>query len=106
MPGILRAQRARPERDPGNASLQINSAGGRPRGAGAGHARHGRTPHAHHHCRPGKQHRHRDLLRGFGKSSRPVVGYDYDTFAADLHALLEHLDVRDAVLAGHLRGAP
>jgi len=35
-----------------------------------------------------------------------VVGYDYDTFAADLHALLEHLDVRDAVLAGHLRGAP
>ena len=44
--------------------------------------------------------------RGFGKSSRLVVGYDYDTFAADLHALLEHLDVRDAVLAGHLRGAP
>ena len=44
--------------------------------------------------------------RGFGKSSRLVVGYDYGTFAADLHALLEHLDVRDAVLAGHLRGAP
>jgi non-heme chloroperoxidase len=44
--------------------------------------------------------------RGFGKSSRLVVGYDYDTFAADLHALLEHLDVRDAVLAGHLVGAP
>ena len=26
--------------------------------------------------------------RGFGKSSQPAVGYDYDTFAADLHALL------------------
>ena len=44
--------------------------------------------------------------RGFGKSSRPVVGYDYHTFAADLNALLEHLDVRDAVLAGHPVGAP
>jgi non-heme chloroperoxidase len=44
--------------------------------------------------------------RGFGKSSQPVVGHDCDTFAADLHALLEHLDVRDAALAGHLRGAP
>jgi hypothetical protein len=42
MPGILRAQRARPERDPGHASLQIKSAGGRPRSAGAGHARHGK----------------------------------------------------------------
>jgi non-heme chloroperoxidase len=42
--------------------------------------------------------------RGFGKSSQPTVGYDYDTFAADLHALLEHLDLRDAVLAGHSMG--
>ena len=42
--------------------------------------------------------------RGFGRSSQPVVGYDYDTFAADLHALLEHLDPRDAVLAGHSMG--
>ena len=42
--------------------------------------------------------------RGFGQSSQPVVGYDYDTFAADLHALLEHLDLRDAVLAGHSMG--
>jgi len=33
--------------------------------------------------------------RGFGKSSQPVVGYDYDTFAADLNTLLEHLDLRD-----------
>ena len=42
--------------------------------------------------------------RGFGRSSQPVVGYDYDTFAADLHALLEHLDLRDGVLAGHSMG--
>ena len=42
--------------------------------------------------------------RGFGKSSQPATGYDYDTFAADLHALLEHLDLRDAVLAGHSMG--
>src|SRR6202023_4069625 len=39
--------------------------------------------------------------RGFGKSSQPVVGYDYDTFAADLNTLLKQLDVRDAVLVGH-----
>ena len=42
--------------------------------------------------------------RGFGKSSQPTTGYDYDTFAADLSALLEHLDLRDAVLAGHSMG--
>jgi non-heme chloroperoxidase len=42
--------------------------------------------------------------RGFGQSSQPATGYDYDTFAADLHALLEHLDLRDAVLAGHSMG--
>ena len=42
--------------------------------------------------------------RGFGQSSQPVTGYDYDTFAADLHALLEHLDLRDAVLVGHSMG--
>jgi non-heme chloroperoxidase len=42
--------------------------------------------------------------RGFGASSQPAAGYDYDTFTADLHALLEHLDLRDAVLAGHSMG--
>jgi pimeloyl-ACP methyl ester carboxylesterase len=42
--------------------------------------------------------------RGFGQSSQPTVGYDYDTFAADLAALLEHLDLRDAVLVGHSMG--
>src|SRR5882757_4161668 len=42
--------------------------------------------------------------RGFGKSSQPTVGYDYDTFAADLHALLEHLDLSDVVLVGFSMG--
>jgi pimeloyl-ACP methyl ester carboxylesterase len=42
--------------------------------------------------------------RGFGQSSQPAAGYDYDTFAADLHALLEHLDLRDVVLVGHSMG--
>jgi non-heme chloroperoxidase len=42
--------------------------------------------------------------RGFGKSSQPASGYDYDTFAADLNSLLERLDLRDAVLAGHSMG--
>src|SRR2546430_8891964 len=42
--------------------------------------------------------------RGFGQSSQPAAGYDYDTFAADLHALVEHLDLRGAVLAGHSMG--
>jgi len=42
--------------------------------------------------------------RGFGRSSQPTVGYDYDTFAADLNALLEHLDLRDVVLCGFSMG--
>jgi pimeloyl-ACP methyl ester carboxylesterase len=42
--------------------------------------------------------------RGFGQSSQPTTGYDYDTFAADLAALLDHLDLRDAVLVGHSMG--
>jgi non-heme chloroperoxidase len=42
--------------------------------------------------------------RGFGRSSKPTVGYDYDTFAADLNALLEHLDLRDVVLCGFSMG--
>jgi non-heme chloroperoxidase len=42
--------------------------------------------------------------RGFGQSSQPTTGYDYDTFAADLAALLEYLNLRDAVLAGHSMG--
>ena len=42
--------------------------------------------------------------RGFGKSSQPAAGYDYDTFAADLHTLLEALDVHEVTLAGHSMG--
>jgi non-heme chloroperoxidase len=42
--------------------------------------------------------------RGFGKSSQPATGYDYDTFAADLNALLEALDLHDVTLVGHSMG--
>jgi non-heme chloroperoxidase len=42
--------------------------------------------------------------RGFGASSQPWDGYDYDTFAADLDALLQHLDVTDATLVGFSMG--
>jgi len=42
--------------------------------------------------------------RGFGKSSQPTVGYDYDTFAADLDALLGHLNLTDVVLVGFSMG--
>src|SRR6266849_3924588 len=42
--------------------------------------------------------------RGFGKSSQPTSGYDYDTFAADLNVLMETLDLRDATLVGHSMG--
>ena len=42
--------------------------------------------------------------RGFGQSSQPVTGYDYNTFAADLSMLMERLDLHDAVLAGHSMG--
>ncbi|MCI2237165.1 alpha/beta hydrolase [Paenibacillus sp. TRM 82003] len=43
--------------------------------------------------------------RGFGRSSRPTTGYDYDTFAADLDALLTALDLRDVVLVGFSMGS-
>ena len=42
--------------------------------------------------------------RGWGRSSQPTVGYDYDTFAADLKTLLEQLDLNDIVLAGFSMG--
>ena len=43
--------------------------------------------------------------RGFGRSSQPTTGYDYDTFAADLKALLDHLALdEDVVLAGFSMG--
>jgi non-heme chloroperoxidase len=43
--------------------------------------------------------------RGFGRSSQPTVGYDYDTFASDLKALIEHVDLSDVVLAGFSMGS-
>lgn len=42
--------------------------------------------------------------RGFGRSSKPTDGYDYDTFAADLKTVLDTLDLRDAVLVGFSMG--
>jgi len=42
--------------------------------------------------------------RGFGSSSQPAGGYDYDTFAADLDALMQHLDLTDATLVGFSMG--
>jgi non-heme chloroperoxidase len=42
--------------------------------------------------------------RGFGQSSRPTIGYDYDTFAGDLNSLLDHLDLNDVVLVGFSMG--
>jgi non-heme chloroperoxidase len=42
--------------------------------------------------------------RGFGKSSQPTIGYDYDTFTADLNRLVTMLDLRDFDLAGHSMG--
>ncbi|HUA28658.1 MAG TPA: alpha/beta hydrolase [Streptosporangiaceae bacterium] len=42
--------------------------------------------------------------RGSGKSSQPTMGYDYDTFASDLNALMEALDLRDVTLVGHSMG--
>jgi pimeloyl-ACP methyl ester carboxylesterase len=42
--------------------------------------------------------------RGFGKSSQPAVGYDYDTFAADLDKLVTALNLHDFDIAGHSMG--
>jgi pimeloyl-ACP methyl ester carboxylesterase len=42
--------------------------------------------------------------RGFGRSSQPTKGYDYDTFAADLDKVLTTLDLTDAVLVGFSTG--
>lgn len=42
--------------------------------------------------------------RGFGQSSKVGAGYDYDTFAADLNAVLNTLDLRDVILVGFSMG--
>ena len=42
--------------------------------------------------------------RGFGRSSQPWSGYDYDTLADDLAAVIEQTGAKDAVLAGFSMG--
>jgi non-heme chloroperoxidase len=42
--------------------------------------------------------------RGFGRSSRPAAGYDFDTLAEDLHTVLVELDLRDVTLVGFSLG--
>ncbi len=42
--------------------------------------------------------------RGFGKSAQPTTGYNYDTFADDLHKLVSHLKLRDFSLIGFSMG--
>jgi pimeloyl-ACP methyl ester carboxylesterase len=42
--------------------------------------------------------------RGFGKSSKPHEGYDYDTLTDDLKAVLEDLDLQDVTLVGFSMG--
>lgn len=42
--------------------------------------------------------------RGFGQSSQPWNGYDYDTFAADLNKILNHLNLNDVTLVGFSMG--
>jgi peroxiredoxin len=42
--------------------------------------------------------------RGFGDSAASSGGYDYDTFASDLHQLMTHLDLRNAMLVGFSMG--
>ena len=42
--------------------------------------------------------------RGFGKSSKPTTGYNYDTFAQDLHRLVGQLELHDFALVGFSMG--
>ncbi|PPA69758.1 alpha/beta fold hydrolase [Jeotgalibacillus proteolyticus] len=44
--------------------------------------------------------------RGYGKSDRPDSGYDYDRKADDVRAVIEYLQLEDAVLAGFSMGGP
>jgi non-heme chloroperoxidase len=43
-------------------------------------------------------------LRGFGKSSKPFGPYDYDVHAKDIKEILDHLDIKKAVLGGFSMG--
>jgi non-heme chloroperoxidase len=42
--------------------------------------------------------------RGFGYSSQPATGYDYDTLAADLDKIMTRLDLQETILVGHSMG--
>src|SRR4029077_3364148 len=42
--------------------------------------------------------------RGFGQSSKPTTGYNYDTFSEDLHQLLNKLDLKNVALVGFSMG--
>lgn len=42
--------------------------------------------------------------RGFGKSSKPAIGYEYDTLSKDLSKVIKKLDLREAVLVGFSMG--
>src|SRR5438132_1063396 len=42
--------------------------------------------------------------RGFGRSSQPAVGYNYDTFASDLNTVLTSLNLTDVCLVGFSMG--
>jgi len=42
--------------------------------------------------------------RGFGRSDKPFSGYDYDTLADDLAAVMESLGLADATLVGFSMG--
>jgi non-heme chloroperoxidase len=43
--------------------------------------------------------------RGYGRSDRPASGYDFDTLADDLAAVIDHFDLRDITLVGHSLGS-
>src|SRR3979490_255760 len=43
--------------------------------------------------------------RGFGRSSKPGAGYNYDTFAADLDKVLKKLDLKKVALVGFSMGS-
>lgn len=45
-------------------------------------------------------------LRGYGKSDKPWSGYDYDTAASDVKAVVDHLELENIVLAGFSMGGP
>ncbi len=43
-------------------------------------------------------------LRGFGQSDKPFGRYNYDQFATDIKAVMDQLELKDAILGGHSMG--